>query len=67
MKLENNVKPTKRKRGFWEEKASKMKVDSSYWPLTANEYLCLYRAMKNLGFVSRREKTDQGFRIWRDK
>lgn len=68
MKLENNVIPTKRKRGFWIEKAEKMKVNSCYSPLDQNAYLCLYRAMKDLGFGVRREKiNDNQYRVWRDK
>lgn len=68
MKLEQNVKPDNRPRGFWDEKAKLMKVNSSYFPLTQSEYLALLRAMKKLGFEGRREKKgDNMFRVWREK
>lgn len=67
MKLEHNIKPFRLKRGYWKEKAKVMKIGSSYFLPTPNEYLCLYRAMKGLGFEVRREKEKEGYRVWREK
>lgn len=67
MKLEKNIQPTKRARGFWHEVAKKMEIGNSLFPLDLNDSICLYKAMEKLGFVGKREKVKNEYRMWRIK
>ena len=57
-----------RKRGYWDSKVEGVPIGEGWEDITVSEYLCIYRAMRKLGYTPQREKMRTGkFRVWRDK